>query len=170
MTTIKISGIERADIVRLATENGKKLTLTPLGDYQKFIDGIQRTVHCWVVDSISQDRMKFHDVEVWQVGQDWYGECDSPDNEPDDDKACKANRLGGRMCSHLARCLVELELANKIKLSFVGQCDVCSRGKVRVAWDGHEVYRCVDQRTCDAVVAKFHEGLAAKDRKDLFDG
>lgn len=116
MTRIKVSGLERADIVRLATENGKALTLTPLGDFSKWIDGVERSVSCWVVDSIRGDRMKFHDIEVWSEGGDTWGECDSVENEPDDERSCKANRLGGRLCSHLAKVVLELERAGRVRL------------------------------------------------------
>lgn len=86
------------------------MRLTRLKDIELIRHGQLVKVNGFVTDSNSQPQL-FHDVEIYQdAGGDWWGSCD----EGSDSKfACKANQLGGRLCSHLARCVVDLGLLER---------------------------------------------------------
>jgi len=174
MTIINLGTVERGDVVRLATKHAKgrdKLNITHLGQYTKRVGDNTYQAECFVTDRIVPDgeggeSLRFHDIEIWQgPGGTWFGECDSEDSTPDESYACKANRLGGLLCNHLAGCLMWLEEKNKVRLSFTGYCQRCGRHGVRVAYDGQD-YECIDQAGCDRAV---NEKLKPDtDRKDLF--
>lgn len=114
MTAFNLASLDPAHVQELSGRDHKERKLKPLGltlvrlpPWSRFIDGEQvNNIVCYVVDSATHLRQNFHDVELWQVGDVWWGECDRELAE-DDPFACKANKLGGLLCRHLARCIVD---------------------------------------------------------------
>lgn len=89
--------------------------MSRLTDYCRWRSHELVKVVSFVTDSNSQPQL-FHDVELWQDSRgEWWGSCDEDLDlaEPTNKFYCKANRLGGRLCSHLARCIMQLGLVEE---------------------------------------------------------